>query len=178
MSVYYTGKGDGGESHIGLNKISKTDTAMSALGDLDELNSLLGALKNRSRFKKILEDIQEDLFIIQANVAACMIGERYKPPVFSARKVKDLETLIGRFEKKLKPRRKFVIPGTNELSGWCDYARAVARRAERSVLLFSQTRKVSPEILAYLNRLSSLLFVMARIVGQASRGRENHPRYK
>ncbi len=192
MSIYYTGKGDDGASRVGLKKIAKTNLVMSALGDLDELNSLLGIIKNhfvtnkrRSfneykllhtiSFLKILERAQENLFIIQAHVASGMFEKSYKLPNFSKEKVIELENIIAKCEKQLKSVNKFVVPGTNEKSAWLDYARTIARRAERSILKFSKKEKVTPEILAYLNRLSSLFFVMARVT--AKNRKEKSPKY-
>lgn len=181
MSNYYTGNGDWGASTVGLKKISKTSVVMTALGDLDELNSLLGVIKcqhkkfNKNKFNKIINDIQENIFIVQAHVAAEMFGKLYKPPKFSKGNVAELENLIYIFEKQLKPVKKFIVPGSNESSAWLDYSRAVARRAERSVLIYSKKRKISPEIIFYLNRLSSLLFVIARV--SAKRQKEQNPRY-
>lgn len=182
MSVYYTGKGDSGISHVGLKKIAKTDLVMSALGDLDELNSVLGLVKcrltarNKKIFQKLIENIQEDLFIIQVHVAAHMFEKLYKPPQFPKEKIIALEKEIAQFEKKLKPTHKFIISGANEESAWLDYVRPIGRRAERSVLWFSKKKKTVPEILAYLNRLSSLLFVMARVAAKNSK--EKSPKYK
>lgn len=154
---------------------------MSALGDLDELNSLLGIIKNLTsppggEISVIIQQIQEDLFIIQAHVASDMFEKLYKPPQFTKNKVATLEREIARFETKLNPIHKFVIPGMNEDSAWLDYARTIARRVERSVLRFSEKEKIAPEILAYLNRLSSLLFVMARVAAKNSK--EKNPKYK
>lgn len=181
MSVYYTGKGDDGISHIGLKKIAKTDFVMTALGDLDELNSVLGVVKhrlgarNKKRFQKLLNDIQENIFIIQAHIAAGMFEKLYQPPPFKKDKIINVEHEIALLEKKLNPIQKFIVAGANEEAAWLDFARTIARRAERSVLLFSKQQKINPEVFAYLNRLSSLLFVMARVAG--NKEKERSPKY-
>ena len=183
MSVYYTGKGDNGESHVGRKKYPKTGIEFTALGDLDELNSLLGIIKNLTRGEAsvILEQIQQDLFIIQAYVGTFWFEKKYKPPNFSCKKVHALEAHIARFEKNLLVGgpllKKFIIPGTNELSAWIDYARAVSRRVERSVVSYHAQHPLDPAILSYCNRLSSLLFALARAAALQSNISESHPHY-
>lgn len=180
MSLFYTGKGDKGESFVGGKKFDKSSIEIEMLGDLDELNSLIGLVKNQKLskdFKKILEVIQEDLFIIQANAAA-FIFSKHKPLLFKKEKIIWLEKIINDFEKKIKPERSFVISGTDEISAWLDLLRAVSRRVERKAVQFSKKRKLSPEILAYLNRLSSLFFAMARMAAKKSGKKEKSPNYK
>lgn len=182
MGIFYTGKGDKGESNLGKKKIKKTRPEVEVVGALDELNSLLGLVKNQSfgrlnqLFKKVITDVQEDLFIIQANIGSLMFGDKFTPPVFKKEKVTKLEKLIDDFERKIRPERKFIIYGTNEAAGWLDYARAVARKTERISLKLRN--KLVPEIFAYLNRLSSLFYAMARLAVKKSGRKEKHPLYK
>ena len=181
MGLFYTGKGDGGESVVGSKKIDKTGVEIYALGELDELNSLIGIVKNikiNTGFKKILHDVQENLFIVQANLANIMLGGKYKSPQLSFDKVREMEKIIDKLEKKLKPAKAFVISGSSISSAWLDYTRAVSRRVERSVLSFGKYNDLSPEIKAYLNRLSSLFFAMARFESKSGRKKEKHPKYK
>ena len=184
MSIYYTGKGDDGKSHVGKKQYPKTDPEFSALGDLDELNSLLGIIKNlvRGDISEILEQIQQDLFIIQAHVGAFWFEKQYQPPGFSHEKVRALEARIAQFENNLlaggPPLKKFVVPGANEFSAWFDYARAVSRRAERSILTHHAKHPLNPAILSYCNRLSGLLFVIARAAAPQSDIPESNPLYK
>lgn len=184
MGLFYTGKGDKGQSIIGKKKIDKTCIEIEALGDLDELNSLIGLAKAGKlpiKTKNILHAVQENLFIIQANVASLMLKSKHKPPALSKTKIKDIENIIDECERKLKPERGFIISGTNEVSALLDYIRAVSRRAERSVLAFNKSYKrykISPEILAYLNRLSSLFFALARVEARKSHKKEKNPSYK
>ena len=181
MGLFYTGKGDGGESELMKGrKVDKTCVEIESLGDLDELNSLLGLIRSRvndESHKGIIRNIQEDLFTIQANVAVLMYPETFKVPEFKAEKVKELETIIDEFEKEVNPEKGFVITGEHEDAAWFDYARAVCRRAERSTLKLNKTRPVKPEILAYLNRLSSMLFALARIAAKKLGVSEDHPTY-
>lgn len=181
MSLFYTGKGDGGVSDLGKGKkIDKTCVEIASLGDLDELNSLIGVVKNQpisAEFRTILDGVQESLFIIQANVAQFMFPE-FKAPVFSDEKVAAVERLIDAFEAHVQPEKGFVVAGANSIAGWFDFLRAVARRGERSVIGFSRTHTLPPAILAYLNRLSSLFFAMARVAAKDAGEKERHPGYK
>jgi len=181
MKLFYTGKGDRGESHIGKTKIQKTSPYIKAVGSVDELNSLLGLVKTKSSspFSTILHNVQEDLFIIQAHIGYAMIGKG-EPPELKKEKVTRLEAWIDDFEKQVQPVRGFVISGITEISAWLDYARAVARRTEIAILELQKTFKkggLHPNIFAYLNRLSSLLYAMARVSAKTSKKRESHPTY-
>lgn len=179
MGLFYTGKGDKGKSIVGKKKIDKTSIELEALGDLDELNSLLGTIKHRvsNSFKRIIENVQENLFIIQANVASFMFP-KFKSPEFKQTKIKELEKLIDNFERKIKPAKKFIIPGSTEKSALLDYVRAVSRRAERNVLRYSKKHYLNPDILTYFNRLSSLFFAMARMSNKLSDRKERYPQYR
>jgi len=185
MPILYTGKGDRGKSVVGKRKIDKNNLVIEVLGDLDQLNSLCGLVKARMkdrRLKRTLHDVQEALFIVQANLAYLMYP-KFKPPVFMTARVEALETIIDGIEKRIEVRRAFVIPGSNEESAWLDYLRTVAREIERSVLRLSKQKsfgklKARKEILAYLNRLSSLFFALARHTAKRKRIREPSPTYR
>jgi len=180
--LFYTGKGDRGVSEIEGKKIYKSSLKIEAVGVLDEVNSLLGLVKTQSLpggYKDILEEAQENLFIIQAHVGVLMAG-KFKAPVFSDKKVKDIEKLIDSLEKKVKPGKGFIVSGSNEASSWLDFARTVVRRAEVVMVKLDRKhkRKLEPAILAYLNRLSSLLYAMARYAAKTKHSSEQHPSYK
>ncbi|MEK7123359.1 MAG: cob(I)yrinic acid a,c-diamide adenosyltransferase [Patescibacteria group bacterium] len=165
MNKFYTKKGDKGKSFFAGKKFGKASAELEALGELDELASLLGIVKNRpleADFKKTIAGIQGDLSAISANIADLASGGKYKTPEFPAEKTAKIEQIIENYQKNLKNIKSFIIPGENENSAWFDFARAVCRRAERAVVGLAIKRKIPPEILSYLNRLSSLLFVMAR----------------
>lgn len=201
MGVFYTGKGDKGKSYVGKKSVSKTCLEIEALGQLDELNSTIGVLKSQKiskNLKKILHEIQENLFIIQSHVANIMlsdpvrgptrlkgvVGSRLrrltsngiKVPEFKNAKVKEIETVIDGIEGRLKPLRKFVISGTNQTSSWLDLLRAKSRNAERSVLKIKHIQQLNPDIKSYLNRLSSLFFALGRL--EAGDKKEANPAYK
>lgn len=182
MGIFYTGKGDRGRSDLGYRRrVKKTRPEVEAVGVLDELNSFLGLVKNQpfggltSRFRGIVHSIQENLFIIQAQVAALMFRGKFKPPILRMEKVREVEKMIDGFEKAVKPARKFIIYGASQGAAWLDYARAIARRAERTALKLEG--KLAPETMAYLNRLSSLLYAMARLAVKKAGKKEKHPTY-
>jgi len=121
---------------------------------------------------EILENVQQNLFIIQAAVAGADKN-------ITDAKVKSIEKIVDSIEKELPPIKSFFLPGANELSAFLDYARTVARRTEREVVRFSEKDKeVSAEILAYLNRLSSLLYALVRFVNAKSNVKEIPPSYE
>lgn len=172
--MFYTRKGDKGLTSLFLCKksaswrISKNSPRIEALGALDELNSLLGVckIKSRKEIKKILEIIQNDLFIIQGEIAGVK-------KTLDKSRIKKIEKIIDGIEKKLPKITSFTVAGGTELSSLLDYSRAVARRAERRCVAVKQN--ISPTSFIYLNRLSSLLFALARY---ANRGKkEKHPKY-
>ena len=179
MALFYTGKGDRGSSLVGKKKYPKDSPILEALGDLDELNSLLGVI--RATAKKGLNQklflLQEDLFIIQAQVAWLMF-KKFKSPQITEQKIQKMEQEIDEMEKKIKPQRGFIISGENEQASWLDYARAVSRRAERSVVKLNKKHKLPQELAAYLNRLSSYLYALARLEISKSKIRERKPQYK
>ena len=171
---FYTGQGDGGQSMLFGSgaKISKTDPRFEALGALDELNSYIGVCKSpaeENKVKNALKDAQENLFIIQAELGGA------KNITLGENKMNELEKTIDELGEFVGPITKFTIPGGNPLSARLDYARALARKAERRTA--SVKEKISPAALAYLNRLSSLLFVLARYVNKKTNTPEDHPRY-
>ena len=176
MALFYTGKGDKGVSYIGKKKYPKDSPVFKVLGDLDELNSLLGLVKTRVKKKELvgkLERVQQDLFIIQANVA-WFLYPKFKAPKFSQAKVTRLEQEIQEIERMVKPERGFIVAGANESSAWLDYLRTVSRRVERKATTMHKKHRLSKEILTYLNRLSSYLYALAR--AQAGK-KETAPTY-
>ncbi|HEX8994139.1 MAG TPA: cob(I)yrinic acid a,c-diamide adenosyltransferase, partial [Candidatus Paceibacterota bacterium] len=155
--MLYTGKGDNGTSGLfgACERFSKDDPVFEALGMIDELNSLLGVCfaKAGGDVADALRRVQEDLFVVQAQLA----GADKKIEIV---RVERLEKEIAEIETALTPPTSFVIAGATELSALLDYARAVARRAERSVVR-AHSSAATPELLKYLNRLSSLLYALA-----------------
>lgn len=177
--MLYTGKGDKGTTTaFGCNqqRISKSSELPEALGSLDELNAFLGFVKMRaaaeSHIATALRDVQETLFIIQAEVAGAdkRVGENA---------VKDVEKMVNDIEKEIPKLKGFSIAGGTELSALLDVARTLARRAERRVIAVKELglRELTSETLTYMNRLSSLLFALARLANHLYGVAEEVPKY-
>ncbi|MDO8470904.1 MAG: cob(I)yrinic acid a,c-diamide adenosyltransferase [bacterium] len=180
MPLFYTGKGDKGTSSVGKKKIPKDSQVLEALGELDELNSLIGLVRNilpEQGISKKLEQIQENLFIIQARVAWTLFP-KFKAPQLSGEKIASMEKEIEKMEALIKPERGFIVPGSNARSGWLDFLRTVSRRTERRVYAFSKKKKLPQEILTYLNRLSSYFYALARLEASFEKQKEHHPTYR
>lgn len=175
----FTGKGDGGTTTaFGCNqqRISKSSELPEALGSLDELNAFLGFVKMRAtdspRIASTLRDVQENLFIIQAETAG------------ADKKLKDgtvdgITKIVNDIEKEIPPIKGFSIAGGTELSSMLDVARTLARRAERRLIAVKEAslRELSAETLSYMNRLSSLLFALARLANHLAGVAEENPKY-
>lgn len=177
--MLYTGKGDSGTTTaFGCNqeRISKSSELPEALGALDELNAFLGFVKMRAtedkRIASMVCDVQETLFIIQASVAGAdkRVGENA---------VKEVEDTVNGIEKEIPPLKGFSIAGGTELSALLDVARTLARKAERRLIAAhdADACALPPETKAYMNRLSSLLFALARLANHRAGVAEENPRY-
>jgi len=183
--MLYTRKGDSGTTKtFGCDqRISKSSAVAEALGSLDETNSFLGLCKVKStgtgfsigneRFEQIIHTVQQNLFIVQAELAGA-------PKTISQDKVLTVEKLVGSAEKEMPPIKSFFISGGTELAAFFDVARTISRRAERRVVgaVNEGNVKLSKETLAYLNRLSSLLYALARLSNHKSGTLEEPPSYK
>lgn len=177
--MLYTGKGDGGTTKVfgcDQQRISKSSELPEALGSLDELNAFVGFVKMRAagehRIAETLLDVQETLFIIQAEVA----GADKHVPEDAVQKVEDL---VNSIEKEIPPLKGFSIAGGTELSALLDVARTLARRAERRLVAVAEAslRELPPSTKAYMNRLSSLLFALARLANHLAGVAEENPNY-
>ncbi len=176
--MLYTGKGDDGTtSTFGCDqRLSKSSKIAEALGTLDEINSFLGVVKTHQdadeTLSKKINSIQENLFIIQAQVAGA-------DTVVAQGIVQEIEAAINAIEKELPPITKFFISGGTPLAAHLDFARTLARRAERRVVDVHEekTVQVHKETLVYLNRLSSLLYALARFANHNAKIIENSPHY-
>jgi cob(I)alamin adenosyltransferase len=175
--MLYTKNGDDGKTKIfGCDqKLSKSSIIADALGTLDEVNSFLGIIKSKveGEERKNIHQIQENLFIIQAEVAGA--DKR-----ITEDKILEIENIIDVIEKELPPIKTFFISGASELSAMFDFARTLARRTERRVVAVNDEGlvKISPNTLSYLNRLSSLLYALARHMAHKSGINESAPSYK
>jgi len=174
--MFYTRKGDGGTTktlHCDQKRISKSSAVAEALGAVDELNSLLGLVKHQAQeVEEILQTVQQDLFVVQAELAGS------SNHTIAPTRVTWLEKHIDSIEKSLPPIKSFFLPGASKEGAWLDYARTVARRAERRVTAVEENIRVGEHSRAYLNRLSSLLYALARIVNHHAGAKEEPPRYR
>src|SRR3989344_776756 len=180
MPLFYTGKGDAGTSQVGKKKVPKDSPLLEALGDLDELNSLIGVARSGledSELTKKLKQVQEALFIIQARVAWILFPE-HKAKELAQTRIEELEKEIDVVEEKIKPERGFIIPGEERTAAQLDYVRAVARRVGRRIDTVHKKHPLPPEILKYMNRLSSYLYALARHEAFKAEVKEPKPRYE
>lgn len=169
----YTKVGDGGDTFLfGGRKVRKDDPRVAAYGDVDELNSLLGwamALSPRASFHPFLKEVQETLFVLGADLATPRGKRSPAVPRLTPQHTPPLEKAIDRWTQTLPPLRRFILPGGSPTGAALHVARAVARRAERSVVgLLEKDPGLLPAQI-YLNRLSDALFVLARTVNRKVR---------
>jgi cob(I)alamin adenosyltransferase len=159
----YTRGGDAGEtSLVGGERVSKASPRVDSYGDVDELNSVIGLARAKLQDSEVddtLGIIQNDLFTVAAdlasppNVEVPRVGEPF---------INSLESMSDRYNAELGPLKEFVLPGGCEAGALLHLARTVARRAERRVVALAALEEVNPQVVVYLNRLSDLLFILAR----------------
>ncbi len=205
--MLYTRKGDDGKTSAYQcdQRISKSSAIAEALGTLDEANSFLGIVKAKlaernitlfsvgsEKAADIIQEMQENLFIIQAELAcppsegSRLVGAPARPSeagggkTIEEEKIKEVEDLIANVEKEIPPITSFIIPGVSLESAELDFARTLIRRAERRVVAVSEEGiiKISTYAMTYLNRLSSLLYALARHSAHKSGIKEQSPSYK
>jgi cob(I)alamin adenosyltransferase len=169
LSRIYTRTGDGGETSLGDGtRLPKDHPRIAAYGTVDELNSVLGLLVAgfpQAAEAELLRAIQNDLFDVGADLCVPLAAD--EPPGKRLRvrpeQATRLEAAIDRLNAPLAPLTSFVLPGGQPAAAWCHLARTVCRRAEREVITLARAAPVNPQIIVYLNRLSDLLFVLARV---------------
>jgi cob(I)alamin adenosyltransferase len=166
----YTRAGDGGQTSLfGGGRVPKNDARVAAYGEVDELNSVLGVVRStepRGFFDPLLESIQRDLFSIGGQLATpdpARVAKALEKAELSVSRVTEFEAIMDTAEEELTPLRSFVLPAGTPKAAALHLARTVCRRAERSVIGLSQSSDVPLAFLAYLNRLSDLLFTLARL---------------
>ncbi|MBI2638155.1 cob(I)yrinic acid a,c-diamide adenosyltransferase [Candidatus Peregrinibacteria bacterium] len=165
MSHIYTKSGDKGQTGLlGEKRVSKNSLRIRAIGNLDELNAALGVLLTLNPLKKaaeILWQIQDDIFTIGAEIADP--EKKYVDKRIDASRTKLLEKNIDELEAKLPRLKNFILPGGTSFSSHAHLARAICRRAERCIVRLNEKENLQNEqIVIYLNRLSDLLFMLAR----------------
>ncbi len=170
LSKIYTRTGDDGGTGLGDGtRVAKDDARVEAYGTLDELNSVIGLLLAEplpQNMAATLQPIQHELFDL---------GSEFCLPGYTAitmEHVQRLETTLDKFNESLPPLKEFILPGGNRAAAVCHVARTVCRRAERRAWTLHKQHPQNPESIKYLNRLSDLLFVLARIIARHERGAE------
>ncbi|MFQ6019302.1 MAG: cob(I)yrinic acid a,c-diamide adenosyltransferase [Dehalococcoidia bacterium] len=181
-SPLYTRAGDRGDTSLfGGRRVAKDDLRVEAYGCVDELNSAIGvavASLRQRRVEGLLESIQSRLFDIGAELASGggvmkgRVKDRAKAFHLPAARVAELERWIDQYDARLPPLKTFILPSGSAAAAHLHLARTVCRRAERAAVKLASSEEVNPNLLAYLNRLSDLLFALARYVNKADRRRE------
>jgi cob(I)alamin adenosyltransferase len=167
LSRIYTKTGDQGETALGDGqRVPKDHPRVAAYGTVDELNSILGLLLAQATTvaeADLLCSIQNDLFDVGADLCVPMKPGEEKALRLVPEQVSRLEAAIDRLNAGLRPLTSFVLPGGSAAAAWAHLARTVCRRAERDVVTLARAESINPQIVIYLNRLSDLLFVLARV---------------
>jgi cob(I)alamin adenosyltransferase len=168
LSRIYTRSGDQGETGLGDgSRVPKDHVRVRAYGSVDELNAVLGLLLAQTPpppEADLLRAIQNDLFDVGADLCVPVTeGETSGALRIAPEQVTRLEQAIDRLNANLAPLNSFILPGGTSWAAWCHLARTVCRRAERDVVTLARQEAINPQALIYLNRLSDLLFVLARV---------------
>jgi cob(I)alamin adenosyltransferase len=170
LSKIYTRTGDQGSTGLGDGRrVDKDDARIEAIGGVDELNSALGLLLTEnlpSAVRDCLAPVQHTLFDLGGELS--MPGHTLLTPAY----VEQLEQALDGFNADLPPLKEFILPGGSAAAATCHLARAICRRAERRTVTLARSEAVNTAVLIYLNRLSDLLFVIARILARADGGSE------
>jgi cob(I)alamin adenosyltransferase len=171
LSKIYTRTGDDGTTGLGDGtRVPKDSVRVEAYGTVDELNSAVGVLLAvpglPAAISACLTEVQQQLFDLGGEL--CIPGHR----AISASQVTQLEQALDAFNDPLPPLKEFILPGGGRAAAACHLARTIARRAERRVWTLARAEAVSPEVAKYLNRLSDLLFVLARVLARHESGAE------
>ncbi|HEY0906532.1 MAG TPA: cob(I)yrinic acid a,c-diamide adenosyltransferase [Methylophilus sp.] len=164
LSKIYTRTGDSGTTGLGDgSRVAKSDPRVATMGDVDELNAVLGLLLVEdlpADVRQALLRIQHDLFDMGGEL--CMPGHHF----MQAERVTMLEATLDGWNAQLSPLKEFILPGGSRAAAMCHLARTVCRRAERALHALHSHSAVTPVSLQYLNRLSDLLFVLCRSLNQ------------
>src|SRR6202161_1305380 len=171
LSKIYTRTGDDGSTGLGDgSRVPKESLRVEAYGTVDEANSAIGVVLSVAtlppQVASCLTEVQHDLFDLGGEL--CIPGHR----MIEAAHVERLETELDGVNEAFPPPKEFIFPGGGPAAAACHVARAVCRRAERRCWSLARTESVAPEVLKYLNRLSDLLFVLARILARHEHGSE------
>jgi cob(I)alamin adenosyltransferase len=169
----YTKTGDAGDTGLfGGGRVPKDHPRVAAYGEVDELNSVIGLVRAtppEGFFDQFFDSVQRDLFAIGGQLAApdpAKVAKALEKAGLSEERVLHFEQLIDQADVELAPLRAFVLPGGTPKAAALHLGRTVCRRAERSVVALSRESQVPPLFVVYLNRLSDLLFTLARLANQ------------
>ena len=167
ITKVYTKTGDAGQtSLVGGARVSKASPRVDAYGDVDELSSVIGLARSMSpdpEIEAVLGVIQNDLFTLGADLASPTEIEIQRTDESFVAK---LEALADKYLAELEPLKEFILPSGSPSGATLHLARTIARRAERKAVALSEIEQVNPETIVYLNRLSDLLFILARTVNR------------
>lgn len=170
LSKIYTRTGDDGSTGLGDgSRVAKDDDRVAAYGTTDELNSVIGLLLTQSlppTIARVLHEVQHHLFDLGGEL--CIPGHQ----AIDSAQIDWLERTLDHYNADLPPLKDFILPGGTAAAATCHLARTVCRRAERLVVSLARQEEVSPHALGYLNRLSDLLFVLARVIARQGGGEE------
>jgi cob(I)alamin adenosyltransferase len=162
----YTKTGDAGVTGLfGGDRVPKDAARIEAYGEIDELNAAIGAVRTSQpppEIDPLLVGIQNDLFVVGSDLATPLDQVLSKVPRITAAYAARLEREIDRLDAVLPPLTSFILPGGTPSGAMLQLARTICRRAERHVVTLSHSENIGPDIIIYLNRLSDLLFVLAR----------------
>jgi cob(I)alamin adenosyltransferase len=172
--MVYTGRGDRGRTDLSSGeRVSKSSERIEAYGTVDELNSLAGLCRAYTEEKKEgLEEIQNELHILQAELA-----NREPDTKVTEENINRLEEKCDYYQGECPPLRSFVLAGGSKSASHLHHARSVARRAERKIVNLDESEELREEVLAYINRLSDLFFLMARHENFLQDIDEKNPKY-
>ncbi|MBI4428066.1 MAG: cob(I)yrinic acid a,c-diamide adenosyltransferase [Ignavibacteriales bacterium] len=172
----YTRKGDRGETSLfGGKRVLKDSLRIESYGCVDELNSVLGVARSSkppSDVDSILDFIQNDLFVLGADLATPLAAKVKKVQRIEPSHVEKLESTIDRLETSLQPLDSFILPGGSNIGAQLHVARTICRRAERITIRLSKKEKIGETPVMYLNRLSDCLFVLARYMNNVAGAEE------
>lgn len=171
LTRIYTKQGDGGDTHLGdMSRVRKTHPRVAAYGDVDELNSVIGVARQQvlpDGYDSWLARVQNDLFDMGADLCVPEGGEG-QPLRVTAAQVARLEGWCDQVNDSMEPLTSFVLPGGAPAAAALHLGRTVCRRAERSVIALGDVEPINTHVIEYLNRLSDLLFILARGANVAS----------
>lgn len=176
LTKIYTKTGDKGRTRLGdMSEVDKTDIRVEAYGSVDEANAVIGVARRAVEDEAVdalLARIQNEMFDLGADLCVPDTGDDpgFEPLRMTAKQVEALEAAIDAWNSKLDPLDSFILPAGSEASARLHLARTVCRRAERRTVALQQVdARLNPETVRYLNRLSDLLFVLARIANDEGR---------